>query len=224
MLACTPYDAMVLDMRMPGLDGVEVMRRVRQMWPDLSIVVLTGHATLENAISAVQSHVANYLIKPASIHEVAAALADALQQRAVRLRRQHLLQVMGQALDEVAEIEATGGVIPVPALERFLHVGSVTLDQEKRLAVVVGPGSGGGSEVELTVSQTVLLAYLMRHSGTALSCRELARAALGYDVEEPEARAVIRPHICRLRKKIEPDPTHPRLIRTVPGKGYFFAP
>jgi two-component system KDP operon response regulator KdpE len=69
-----------------------------------------------------------------------------------------------------------------------------------------------------------LLACLMQRPNTIFSCRELAQTALGYDVSAQEARGIIPPHICRLRKKIEPDPDRPRLIRTTPGKGYFFAP
>ena len=81
MLERAPYDAMVLDMCMPGMDGVEVVQRACQMCPGLIIVVLTGHAALESAISAVKSHVADCLLKPASVHDIAAVIGDALQQR-----------------------------------------------------------------------------------------------------------------------------------------------
>ncbi|MBU0703722.1 MAG: response regulator, partial [Chloroflexi bacterium] len=77
MLERTPYDAMVLDIRMPGMDGVEIMRRVHHVYPDLHIIVLTGHATLESAIVAVKSNAADYLLKPASVYDIAAAIANA---------------------------------------------------------------------------------------------------------------------------------------------------
>jgi DNA-binding response OmpR family regulator len=214
----------VLDMRLPGMDGIEVMQRACQMCPDLAIVVLTGHATLETAISAVKSHAADYLLKPASVHEVATAVARALQRRADKRHRHHLLQVMGQALDELSRIEASGETSLTPTPERFLRAGPVTLDRENRLVIVAGGGDAGGSKAELTVSQALLLDYLMQHPNTILSCRELARFALGFDVGEQAAQSIVRPHISRLRKKIEPDPAHPRLIRTVAGKGYLFAP
>jgi DNA-binding response OmpR family regulator len=224
MLERTPYDAMVLDMRMPGMDGVEVMQRACQVCPDLAIVVLTGHASLETAISAVKSHAADYLLKPASVHEVATAIASALQRRAEKRHRHHLLQVMGQALDELGRIEASGETSLTPTPERFLRAGPVTLDRDNRLVIVAGGGDAGGSKAELTVSQALLLDYLMQHSNTILSCRELARFALGFDVGEQAAQGIVRPHISRLRKKIEPNPARPRLIRTISGKGYLFAP
>jgi DNA-binding response OmpR family regulator len=224
MLERTPYDAMVLDMRMPGMDGVEVMRRACQVRPGLSIIVLTGHATLESAITAVKSGAVDYLLKPASLHDVAVAVASALRRCTERLRRQHLFQVIGKALDEMRAIEGSVDTTPTPTLKRFLYAGPVTLDREKRLAVVAGADGAGASDVELTVSEAALLACLMQRPGTVLSCRELARAALNYDVEGQEAQGIVRPHVCRLRRKIEPHPAHPCLIRTIPGKGYLFAP
>jgi DNA-binding response OmpR family regulator len=227
MLERAPYDAMVLDIHMPGMDGVEVMERACQACPDLSIVLLTGRATLESAIAAVRSHAADYLLKPASVHDIAAVIDSGVQQRAEKLRRQHLLQVMGQTLDEVRRIgapETPTGAPPTPARERLLSADPVTLDRERRLVVVAGGGDTGSHGAELTVTEAVLLAYLMQRPGAALSCGELARSALGYDVTEKEAQGIVRPHICRLRKKIEPDPAHPCLIRTISGQGYLFAP
>ncbi len=87
LLQRTPYDLMLLDLRMPGMDGVEVMQRAREVRPDLLIIVLTGHATLESAITAVESHATDYLLKPVSLHDVATAVATALLQRAKVLRR-----------------------------------------------------------------------------------------------------------------------------------------
>ena len=225
MLANAPYDAMVLDIRMHGMDGVEVMRRARHSWPDMSIIILTGHATLETAIAAVKSGAVDYLLKPASVHEVAAAVASALRQRTKELRRRHLLQVMYQALDEIRGLEAAARKPSTYTLGRFLCAGPVTLDQETRMAVVAGIDGAVGFSAELTASETALLAYLVQHPSTTFSCRDLARAALGYDdVSERAAQSIVRPHVCRLRKKIEPVPDHPRLICTIPGKGYLFAP
>lgn len=225
MLERISYDVMVLDIRMPGIDGIEVMRRVRHVCPDLLIIVLTGHATLESAISAVKSGAVDYLLKPASVHDIAAVAAQALQKRAARLRRQQLLGLMGQALDEIHQIETgTTGPSPLLSLEdRFLRVGPITLDREKRLAVVVGTGGTGSRSAELTESEVMVLAYLMQHADIVLSCRELARDALGYDVSEREARNIVRPHISRLRNKIDPGSAQSCLIRTIPGKGYLFA-
>ena len=99
LLEHTTPDLMVLDMHMPGLDGVEVMHRARQMHPELSIIILTGYATLENAIAAVKLTAADYLRKPASTREIANAVTRTLEKRAKQLRQQRLHQTLREALD-----------------------------------------------------------------------------------------------------------------------------
>jgi len=224
MLEGTPYAVMVLDMRMPGMDGVQVMQRARQIHPDLIIIVLTAHAELDSAIAAVKSGAVDYLRKPASAYGIAAAAAQALRRRAESLHHQHLLQVMSQAMDELRGVKASKQPLLTHNLERFLRAGPITLDLEKRLAFVAGSGGAGGSNVELTASEATLLAYMMQRPDTVLSCHELAQNALGYDVSGEEARSIVRPHIFRLRRKLETDPQEPRLIRTVQGRGYLFTP
>jgi DNA-binding response OmpR family regulator len=194
-----PYDVMLLDIRMPGMDGVEVMSRAHQSHPDLRIIILTGHATLESAIAAIKSHAADYLLKPASVHDIVAAVADVLR---------------WDTREEPARTSPP---------ELLLRAGPVTLNQGRHLVTVAGAADADPLTAALTVSESALLAHLMQHPDTVFSCRELAQAALGYHVTEGEARSIIRPHISRLRKKIEPDPGCPRLIRTVAGKGYLFS-
>lgn len=201
MLERTPYDLMVLDLRMPGMDGVEVMERTCEIFPDLLIIVLTGHAAVENAIAAVKCHAVDFLEKPISVRAVADAVARALEWR----------------------IERDDGEAHAPQADRFLAVGPLSLDREKRLVVVARPGDAPSIKAELTPSEVALLTQLMEHPESVFNCRELART-LHYDVSEMEARSLVRPHICRLRRKIESDPSDPRLIRTKVGGGYFFTP
>jgi DNA-binding response OmpR family regulator len=201
LLECGSYDVAVLDIRMPGMDGVEVMHRARQICPDMAIIFLTGHATVESAVEAVRSHAVDYLLKPVSNRELAAAVARALQQR---------------PKSEQPQVPATS--------EQFMEVGIVTLDRKRQMAIVAGGDDVDGFSVKLTGSETALLACLMQRPGSAISCRELAWDALDYDVSDEEASAIIRPHISRLRKKIESDPNQPRLILTIRGKCYLFSP
>ena len=78
--------------------------------------------------------------------------------------------------------------------------------------------------VKLTGAESALLACLMQRPGVAVPCQQLAWEALGYRVDDEEASSIVRPHISRLRRKIESDSSQPRLIRTVPGKRYLFDP
>ena len=223
-LSALPYDLVLLDLRMPGMDGVEVMKRVQETRPGLLVIVLTAHASLESAIVAVQSGAADYLLKPCSIRDIEAAIAHALQRRRKDLTRQHLVGVIAKAVEALQVEEERDTPASPDRPVRFHRCGPVALDLEKHLAVVRGPDDVGSLNTVLTTSEAALLAYLMQHPDTVFSCRQLARAALGYDVSGREAQRIVRPHIFRLRKKIEPDPAHPRLIRTIRGKGYLLSP
>ncbi len=218
MLESASFDLMVLDMRMPEMDGMEVMQRARRIRSDLPIVVLTGHATLDSAIAAVKSGAADYMLKPASIHDIAAAVATALKSRTEQLRQQHWLSVMGEAVDALRQTEAAP---PVPLAEtptdRFLRAGSLALDRQKRLVVV---SSTPPRTARLTEGETLVLTSLMAYPDQVLSCRQLARAAWEYDLDEFAAQSLVRPYIFSLRHKIESDPRNPQILLTVRGRGY----
>ena len=196
-LAARFYDLMLLDLRMSGMDGVEVMRQANKLCPDTLVIILTAHATLESAIAAVRLGAVDYLLKPYSLRDTEAAIARVLE------NHQHAHET------------------PSALAERFLQLGPVTLDIEKRLAIVSLP-DGRALQVELTGNEAALLMYLMQSPDTVYSCRDLARVPLGYEVSEREAEDIVRPHISRLRNKVEVDPAHPTLIRTIRGRGYLF--
>jgi DNA-binding response OmpR family regulator len=222
-LASSAFDVMLLDLHMPEMDGMKVMERVHKSYPALLVIVLTAYATLESAIAAVKAGAVDYLVKPSTVQEIETAIARALERRRERLRRQHLIGVLAETLEALQAEEERDRTAPPDRLDRFLQVGSVTLDQEKRLAAVARAQDVGSLQAELTGNEAALLAYLMQHPDTVFSCRDLAQGALGYNVSEREAQDIVRPHISRLRKKVELDSTHPQVIRTIRGKGYLFS-
>lgn len=79
-----------------------------------------------------------------------------------------------------------------------------------------------GEPVHLTPTEYRILSCLVRNSGRALSHRSLVKQVHGYDCDLDEAREILKVHIHNLRRKIEPQPHHPRLIRSVRGFGYIF--
>ncbi len=225
LLESQHYDLMVLDIRMPGMDGIEVMHRARQMHPDLSIIVLTAHASLESAIAAVKTDAVDYMLKPFNIDDLATTISQALEERAETLRHQQLLSLIGSALDTLdqsKESAASSSSSPTPTThrERFLHAGPMTLDRHKRLVVMQGDPP---RTIELTDGETAILAVLMEHPNEVLSCSKMVRVAMGYDLDEQDAQNQVRLYVFRLRRKIEVDASNPLLIRTVRGRGYFLA-
>jgi DNA-binding response OmpR family regulator len=221
LLKHSAYDLMVLDMQMPGLDGVEVMRRARKLHPALLIIILTGHATLENAIAAVKLDAVDYLRKPVSVHEVVDAVARTLEENTRRLQREHLLHAVVEAVDELREDEAPqpSSSIHERLSQEVIFAPPLTLDRQMRLVAV---GDDPVRQVQLTEGETEILAGLMTNPNRILSCSRLADIARGQHLSEREAESLVRPYIFRLRQKLEADPKQPRLIRTVRGKGYLF--
>lgn len=218
------FDVMLLDMKMPGMSGVEVMRRAHELQPDLIILILTGHATLESAIAAVKSDAADYLIKPASVHDITSAITRALKKRDEQDRPKHIL---GRILDtlhqsehwDVEETPPSKPQLVVTSKRSTLHAGSLSLDQEKRLLSI----DGTNIVVELTEGEATVLGLFMEKPDQVLSCREITRAAWNHELEEWEAQALVRPYIFRLRQKFEAIPSEPKFIRTVRGRGYLLA-
>ena len=76
--------------------------------------------------------------------------------------------------------------------------------------------------IELTPTEFDILFCLMRNAGQVLTCRELVRQAQGYELDERDARYLIRPHITRLRQKLVAQPGSPEYIHNVRGIGYLF--
>jgi DNA-binding response OmpR family regulator len=227
------YDLMLLDMVMPGMHGIEVMKRARQLQPDLSIIVLTANATVDSAIAAVKSDVTDYMLKPCSPNDLYAAVARALQERARQQRRQRMLELVGEAMnilrdgDESEPAVATSSpaatsstVVAGPVNDDQLRVGPLTLDRAKRLVTLEADPA---HPVELTEGEVSVLETLMRQPDQVLSVKQLANSALGYQgLDKWTVESVVRSCVFRLRQKIQPSTDSPQLICTVRGRGYFF--
>lgn len=70
------FDVMVLDVKMPGIDGIEVLRQVKALKPDLPVLLLTGHASMEAAMTGVETGAVDYLLKPVPINDLIMRLRD----------------------------------------------------------------------------------------------------------------------------------------------------
>lgn len=218
------YDLMLLDMRMPGMHGVEVMSRAREMCPDMSIIILTGHATLDSAISAVKLKADNYLLKPISAGELVNIIATTLYERAEKLKQRQLIQV---AINALYQSDAPLSLTSSPSRDR------TSLSSSERISVeplildlqnwTVIHDRNPDQLQELSETEAILLSCLMQRPNQVLSCRELAQAVWERDLDEDQAQKLVRPFIFRLRHKIEVSPKYPDLIRTVRKRGYLFA-
>lgn len=71
----------ILDVKMPGMDGVATLREIKRQFPMVQVIMLTGHATVESAVEGLKSGAVDYLMKPADLEEIVAKAKDAFRQR-----------------------------------------------------------------------------------------------------------------------------------------------
>ncbi|WP_419663562.1 two component system response regulator [Desulfosarcina variabilis str. Montpellier] len=81
MLRTSPVHVVVLDVKMPGMDGVATLREIKRQFPMVEVIMLTGHATVESAIDGLKSGAVDYLMKPADIEEIIEKATQAFNRR-----------------------------------------------------------------------------------------------------------------------------------------------
>jgi DNA-binding NtrC family response regulator len=82
-----PVDVVVLDVRMPGMDGIETLRALKKQHPLTEVIMLTGHASLEVAIEGMELGAFDYLMKPVEIDDLLYKLQDANKRRSIQLQK-----------------------------------------------------------------------------------------------------------------------------------------
>ena len=81
------FDVVILDVKMPGIDGVETLKRIKNMYPLTEVIMLTGHGTVENAVEGMRNAAYNYLLKPCNVDNLVDVMESAYQYKVERDRR-----------------------------------------------------------------------------------------------------------------------------------------
>jgi DNA-binding response OmpR family regulator len=216
MLQKATFDLMLLDLKMPGMDGIEVMRAARHIAPETVVIMLTAHATLDSAIEALRHGGHDYLLKPSSAEDILSSVEEGLAKRQQWQRQEDLIRKMGDLARELTDGqgELPEGERPGDEEPRYLRVGDLLLDRA-RLSV-----HSAGESIHLTPSEYSLLLCLMENAGNTVGFGELAEAIHGAACEEGAARDAISTHLWRLRRKLESAPDAQNQIVNVRGQGY----
>lgn len=210
------YDLILLDVLLPQLNGMEVLRRVRKH-KDVPVIMVTARDAVMDKVAGLDAGADDYLTKPFAIEELFARIRVALKRsEAVRAASGvggvEAGMAGGADVGAVAMPPASGSTqasaSPSPAA---LTVGSVVLDPDRREVTV------GGSPIVLTAREFDVLALLMAHAETVLTRERIAHEALGYEYVGDTNNVDV--HIAHLRAKIE-DAGSARIIQTVRGVGY----
>ena len=179
-------DLVVLDLMLPGKDGLQVCRILRAE-SDVPIVMLTAKTTEEDRLKGLELGADDYISKPFSPKELAARVRAVLR----RLPQE-------ESLRGPSEIKCADITVNLARHEAYC----------------------GDKLLNLTPVEFKLLAVLVREPGTVFSRARLIEKVFGYDFAGFDR--TIDVHILNLRRKLEPDPSHPRYIATVYASGYKF--
>jgi DNA-binding response OmpR family regulator len=192
MIRGQPPDLVVLDLMLPGLDGLDVCRAVRADVSNpsvsrLPILMLTARVDEIDKVVGLEVGADDYLTKPFSMHELVARV---------------------KALLRRSEMVPSGDVLSV------LESGDLQVD------VAAHRASRGSQELALKRREFELLVYFLRHAGQLQTRESLLRNVWGYEFAGDTRTVDV--HVRWLRGKIEDDAANPRRIQTVRGVGYVF--
>ncbi|MER7847881.1 response regulator transcription factor [Kitasatospora sp. NPDC096077] len=196
-------DLLVLDLMLPGIDGLEVLRRLRsdEDGADLPVVLLTAKGDESDRILGLELGADDYVTKPFSPRELV-------------LRVQSVLR-RSRATGSGSESGGGAGAGAARVSGGPVVCGDITFDPQARTV------HRAGRQLSLTIREFDLLAFLLRQPRTVFSRQELMERVWGWDFGDLSTVTV---HIRRLREKVEHDPAAPVLITTVWGVGYRLDP
>jgi len=210
------FDLAMVDYLMPGsMDGLQLLTWLRQYYPQTDVIIMTGYATLDNSIVALRHGAYDYLIKPITPSTVIESVQGCLRKRQAEAERQRLIAQMEAMLNQLKR-QGPGNNAEIGPEERIFATPDLIIDRKKRIVV------HGGEALTLTATEFDILEFLASNSERVVTAKELIRAVQGYDIDELDARPIVRVNIRRLRQKIEEDANHPEHILTVRTHGYRF--
>jgi DNA-binding response OmpR family regulator len=194
-LARRAFDLALIDVVMPGIDGLELCKRIRAS-SNMPIIVVSARGDIQSRVRGLQFGADDYLPKPFDPSELAARV-EAVLRRSTRSARTDS--------------------------EGRLRLGDLTLDLTEHRVEVREP-RGGRREVRLTPTEFKLLLVLARAPGKAVSREELQSSLWGPSAEPEASYSTVNAYVSGLRHRLEEDPRKPRHLVTVRNVGYRFDP
>ncbi|MET3939325.1 two-component system OmpR family response regulator [Paenibacillus sp. PvP094] len=195
------WDLILLDIMLPGLSGIEVLRRIRARDALVPILMLTAKDSVEDKVSGLDLGANDYITKPFRIEELLARVRAALRLSAAAASSSGLVRHANQDTTSQMTEEETG----------WLTAAGLRLNEGTREV------SRDGIPIELTPREFDLLVYLLQNQRQVLSRDQIVQAVWGYDYYGDTN--VVDVYIRYVRKKVDNGFTPP-LIHTVRGVGY----
>jgi DNA-binding response OmpR family regulator len=227
------FALLIVDLKLPGMDGIEALKEIRKVAPQVKVIILTGHGSVQSAIDAIHLKVDDYVLKqPGSkdlLERVRKVLAVENFKQSDERAGYDLLasetQVFPESKKRLAHesrpdegvnlLQAPGEGRELPG-KVYAFENGITVDLNKHII------QQGDSDQTLTPTETRLMEIFLENYGHVLGHRELVKRLQGYDIKDWEAPEVLRPVISRLRQKLGKFPGGKAWIVSIRGAGYLF--
>jgi len=208
----TNFDLVFMDLRMPGMAGMEVLKIIHANQPNLPVVLFTAQPDLTSAVEALRNGATDYLLKPLKPQDIIERAQSILAAQQKEKRKREIMQQI-EALQEELKSLTSGQTGPLQAAsvgtDRFLKRGDLVLDMHKRRLIL------GEQSINLPPTSFDYLLVLARHSPDVVEYRTLVAEAQGYQADVREAQELTKWHIHQLRQAIGED-----ILINVRGAGY----
>lgn len=218
-LSSSPFDLVFMDIRMPGISGLEALDSIRAHYPGLPVVLFTALPDLDSAVEALRRGATDYLLKPLKPEVVIDRAKDILLTQARERRKREILaeieSLQGElnALHEEDARPATAAPTQ-PSSERYLKRGPILLDMYTHQV------TAGEKKAVLLPTSFDFLLVLARHAPEVVDYQTLVAEAQGIKADAREAQELVKWHIHHIRQAIESDARNPEFILNERGIGY----
>lgn len=222
LLAAQQFDLVFMDIRMPDMNGLEALKSIHTMYPQLPVILFTGQPDLNSAVSALRHGALDYLQKPLKPELLIERARTALAKLELERRRRELQSQIENLQMELKSLESrdepqepAAGTVTAGAEDRYLKRGNLTLDLHTRRVSM-----GSKQSIFLPPTSFDYMLVLARHAPNVVDYQTLVAEAQGYQASPREAQELVKWHIHHIRQAIEPDISHPTFVINVRGSGY----
>jgi DNA-binding response OmpR family regulator len=219
MVAEQTFDLVYLDIRMPDMSGLDVLKTIHAEFPELPVILFTAQPDLHSAVEALRRGAIDYLMKPLKPQMIIDRTSVVLTDQKKKIRRREIirqieeLQAELDALDNV-ETPATDSSPTQAASDRFLKRGLLTLDLHARHIIIQD------SVVNLAPTSFDYLLVLARHSPNVVDYQTLVAEAQGYQTDTRDAQELTKWHIHNIRQALESEAGNAIQVVNIRGSGY----
>jgi DNA-binding response OmpR family regulator len=218
-LKSTAFDLVYMDLRMPGVHGLEALKFMHEQYPSIPVVLFTAQPDINSAVEALRNGATDYLLKPLKPQVIIERTKTILAAQKKERRKREITEQIEALQSELRSLERGIQITPdthplSPVKDRFIKRGPLVLDLHARRLTV------DEQVINLPPTSFDYLLVLARHAPDLVDYQTLVAEAQGYQAEARDAQELTKWHIHQLRQAFDKDTQNPSYLINVRGKGY----